>query len=218
MKKIYALVLMLALLLVTFSGCVENDPLLGKWYYRGDIGPRVNGFLAEGSQEVADRMVGQSFYVMFEVTFYADGTYQILPDMDSFAQSYQQYHLALEQAIWSHLQADHRAKHPEISLEDHLQGLGITREELLLEAMGQSFSEELQIYLALPQEGYYSQESGKLYFQNDMPADSTCDYHKFCVQGKKDSQLCLEPGQYQEPDTAAHYENILPLTLQREKP
>ncbi len=204
MKRIVCVTLVLLLVL---SGCTsELEKLMGTWEFTTNRSDLVLERIAAESPELANFVRLERFPVIVQVRLYADSTYQVEVDRQSVEAAVAAIQPSLEDALWRYLQQ----LSPDV--EALLQELGITRQELMAEAFGNTFAQELIVAMNLRREGCFQVEKGKLYLLEE-PEGERGDYHCICVE---EDTLTLTPGAYAQKETGEYYASVLPLTLYRD--
>lgn len=214
MKRI--LIGFLAVVLLILPGCSnEMDDLLGVWHAELDIKHVLFSRLEEECPGLSNVVAIEEFPVTVELAFYADGTYQVQLDQQSVSNACDAATPAIEQGIWDYWRNLYAAQAPGGDLEVYLQSLGVTREELMREVMGDTLAQELIIQIGLSQEGSFTVEKGKLRFSDsleELPAEES--YHTYQVKGKT---LTIRPGEYAASREDSYYNEKLPLNFQKGK-
>ncbi len=212
MKKLWFILLALALFVL--PGCHnEMDDLMGSWQVELDRKDLLLQRLEQECPGIDECMALEALTVTVELTFYADGTYQAQVDQQSVRNACDALRPSLEQGIWDYWCALYRQKNPEDSLETYVQSLGVTRQELMDEVLGDTLPQELILQMDMREEGRFSVKDGKLRFSAsaDVEPDKQ-SWHRYQVKGKK---LTIKPGEYPGEQETAWYQEVLPLVLQK---
>lgn len=206
----------LALVLLVLPGCHnEMDDVLGEWRAELDIKDVLLARLEKECPGISNVIAIERLPVTVKLAFYADGTYQAQLDQQSVQDACQEAFPALEQGIWDHWRNLYAAQAPGGDLEAYLQSLGVTRQELMAEVLGDTLTQELILQIGLSREGCFTVEKGKLRFSEsleDTPDEES--YHLYKVKGKT---LTIRPGQYASSRDESYYAEKLPLTFQKSK-
>lgn len=206
----FALALGLLALLLLLAGCQsEMDRLLGDWYFQTDISPMLAQRLEEESPELADDLTLPQMMVTVRLSFYADGTYQAEVEGDSVRQACREIRPMLEQGIWDYMQGIHDQKDTGMTLEDYLHGVGITREQIMEEVIGDTLADELILEMRVQEEGRFSVEKGKLAFSGGLDREPEEVYRYQLTE----ESLTLEPDENTQPPS--EYASALPAEFQR---
>lgn len=210
MKRIFTWLLILAALVLT--GCrAEADALMGSWYAQVDVQQVLDRRLERESPEFASQVAPGAFPVTVVLSFYADGTYQAGIDPESVDAACRDYTARVEAGLWQYLQQLHALQGLDMTLEQYLQSLGITREELMEEVIGESLAQELLLELGVREEGWFALKKGRLFLM-EQPEQEPSDYHSVQVEGQT---LTLRPGKYEKQSSGAYYEAHLPMRFHR---
>ncbi len=210
MKRFFAW--LLAILLFTLSGCTsEMDALMGTWHAQVDIQNVMAQRLERESPELAPMVEPGEFPVTVVLSFYADGTYQASIDPDSVQAACTGYTARVEEGLWQYLLQLHAQQGLDTTLEQYLQSLGITREALMHEVIGQSLADEVLLELGLREEGFFTLEKGKLFLMAELEAQPS-DFHRYQVEGEA---LTLSPGEYEKQSQQKYFEEHLPLLFRK---
>lgn len=208
------LIVFLAAVLLVLPGCHnEMDDLLGTWNSELDIKDVLFTRLERECPGISNAIAIDKLPVTVELAFYADGTYQVQLDQQSVYDACKAAYSALEQGIWDYWLNLYARQAPGGDLEAYLQSLGVTRQELMREVIGDTLAQELILEIALSQEGSFAVEKGKLRFSASL--EETPDkesYHTYKVKGKT---LTIQPGQYASSRDESYYMEKLPLTFRK---
>lgn len=207
---------LLALALLLLPGCHnEMDDLLGVWQAEIDVKHMLLSRLEKECPGLSNVIAIEKLPVTVELAFYADGTYQVQLDQQSVVDVCREAEPAVEQGIWDYWRNLYAAQVLGGDLEAYLQRLGVSRQELMEEVMGDTLAQELILELGLSREGCFAVEKGKLRFSSSL--EETPDeesYHIYKVKGKT---LTVWPGEYASSQDESYYGEKLPLTFQKSK-
>lgn len=207
---------LLAAILLIFPGChKEIDDVLGQWRAELDIKTVLFQRLEKECPGISNVMAIEKLPVTLVLTFYADGTYQAQLDQQSVFDACQEAMPALEQGIWDHWRNLYARQAPGGDLETYLQSLGVTRQELMEEVLGDTLAQELILEIGLSQEGNFTVEKGKLRFSRSLEeAPEEESFHTYRVKGKT---LTISPGEYSFSQDESYYAEKFPLSFQKSK-
>lgn len=207
---------LLVVVLLVFPGChKEIDDVLGEWRAELDIKAVLFDRLERECPGISNVMAIEKLPAIVVLTFYADGTYQAQLDQQSVFDACQKVMPALEQGIWDHWRNLYVVQAPGGDLEAYLQSLGVTRQELMEEVLGDTLAQELILEIGLSREGNFTVEKGKLRFSQSLEdAIEEESYHTYRIKGKI---LTISPGEYSSSRAESYYAEKLPLSFQKSK-
>lgn len=207
---------LLAAVLLILPGCSnEMDDLLGQWNAQIDVKDVLLSRLEKECPGLSNVIAMEELPATVKLEFYADGTYQVQLDQQSVQAACQEAMPVLEQGIWDYWRNLYAQKAPGGDLQAYLQSLGVTRQELMEEVLGDTLAQELIIEIGLSQEGNFSVEKGKIRFSQsleDEPAEES--YHTYKINGKT---LTIYPGKYESSRDEEYFKKTLPLQFRKSK-
>lgn len=161
MKRILALSLAL-LLLISLTGCVETDPIVGTWTGEIDDANRINQLLEDTyGEEMAKYWKVETFPVTIQMTFRKDGTYSQTVDKETLQTSMDQLKQVLSTGLTAFLEDLIAASNTDTTVEALMQQLNISVDDLMDSAFSDKTIGEVENEYTF--EGNFKTEDGKLY-------------------------------------------------------
>ena len=162
MKRILALSLAL-LLLLSLTGCNgDAGKLAGTWTGQIDDAARINQLLeAAYGEEMAQYWKVESFPVTIYMTFRSNGTYSQTVDKDQLNASMDQLKQVLSNGLTAFLQDLITASKTDITVEELMQQLNISVDDLLNSAFSDKSISEVEREYTF--EGKFEAQDGRLY-------------------------------------------------------
>lgn len=220
MKKITSMVLLLCILLTTFSGCNSDaKDIIGSWTADINYAAAVNAgiYSADGMEDMGDYFKFDEFYLTTTFTFLEDGTYKVELDALSVFNAVKGIRGHMEAGMQEYIQDEIRKAGLNISASSYLGMLGLnwtTLGEMLFSdyTMGK-VAEELSKGSA----GHYRVEKGKLYMTENLETELGEDnYDTYSLDG--DTLTLLECHCQQEEILENVTKELYPVILKRVTP
>lgn len=163
MKRILSLSLALLMLALLFTGCSkETDALLGTWEGEVNYASYFNQGLAESAGEALSQYWQvDEFNLTLVMTFREDGTYSMAVDQEKLDASLEQLKQVLTAGMTEYMEDLIAASGTEMTVDELLESLGISIEDLLDGAISDEVINALVAECTF--DGNYDAKDGKLY-------------------------------------------------------
>lgn len=182
MKRIGVFALVLALMVLAFTGCgkTEQEKLVGTWEGQLDL---TNVILGEVPESMEDLDVG-AFVVTVVFTFTEEGVYTMQLDETSMAQAVADFVSKLEAYVKGKLQAS--AEEKGLTAQQVLEMLGMTPEEFTQQLLGKVDVQALadKVLAQAAARGQFIAKDGKLHLSES--ADTVPNeeiYNTYTLEG-----------------------------------
>ena len=212
MKRILSFSLALLMLALNFAGCTkETDALIGTWEGEVNYADYFNQGLTESAgEELAAYWNVDEFNLTIVMTFREDGTYSMTVDREKLNTSLEELKQVLNTGLQKYMQDLIAASEMEITVEELMQGLDISIDDLLDEALGSEVIDALIAECSF--EGNFDAKDGKLYTSAGLEygIDESI-YETYEVSGDTLTLLSIINGE----DTSRLDEALYPIILKR---
>lgn len=220
MKRTVGMILLLCVLLTTFSGCDSDaKDIIGSWTADINYAAAVNAgiYSADGMEEMGDYFKFDEFYLTTTFTFLEDGTYTVELDAVSVFNAVQGIRGHMAAGMEEYIRDEIRKAGLNISASSYLGMLGlnwITLGEMLFTdyTMGKIAEE-----LSKGSKGRYQVKNGRIYMTEDLEQElSEENYDTYSLEG--DTLTLLECHCQQEEGFENVTKEIYPVVLKRVAP
>lgn len=215
MKKTLSIFLSLLIavtMVLSFTGCSENNKFVGEWSAQVDVSDEMNKSILDNDEELAKYFKTDSLTVTLVFTFNKDGSYQIAVDeasIDTLCDSFASIVTDGFTAYFTDLFKEQGMNIDDFGgIDGALQVIGTSLEELVKESIDRDdIRKELE---GVNDTGEYKAVKGKLYtFEKDTVPDSDI-YETYEFTDKDTLVITGSVGQSDSEDMIAY-----PITLVR---
>ena len=183
--KLFSCLLVLIMLLSLLAGCGKSgaDAIVGTWESTVDMSKIINDFMEE-DPDMAEYIHFEDFKMLFRYTFREDGTYEKTVDKAVLKESMKGVQATFAEGMRRYLEDSFEEMGFDGTVEDYMESLGLTMEELAEAAFGDDMVESMVSEITT--QGNYRLKDGKLYTSSGLDSEISEDsYETYELSGNK---------------------------------
>ena len=202
-------VLLAALTVLALASCNKDkrteEKLVGTWRATADFIDTYNSALKNKDEDTRELLSMDSFAVDLIFEFKSDGTCALKADETSVAKTLQSLKDSVSQGMITYIEKSHVEAGYEMTLDEYLDALGMTRDEYAQHLIGNmDLDSYSKLFDGINSEGYCKVKANRLYI-----SETKGDYDNYSEFTLDDNTLTLVYGRI-----FAGMESVLPLVFE----